>query len=66
MRVNFFLGVLGELLQRMKDPQARYSIAMPDLPQYRGLWERLPTLAKERTRISALFVTAAGDVKEVT
>lgn len=64
MRVNFFLGVLGELLQRMDDPHARYSLAVPDLPQFRRLWLRLPRLAKERTRISALFVSGLG-IEEV-
>ena len=63
MRVNYFLSMLGELLQRMDDPAARYSIALPDLPQYRGLWERLPTLAKQRTGIDVLFVGADGTVK---
>jgi hypothetical protein len=65
MRVNYFLGVLGELLQRMSDPEAKYSIALPDLPQFRRLWERLPELAKRRTTISALFVSGSGDVEEV-
>jgi hypothetical protein len=65
MRVNYFLGVLGELLQRMDDPHARYSIALPDLPQFRNLWQRLPTLAKERTQISALFVAGSGQIEEV-
>ena len=48
MRVNYFLGALGETLQRMNDPDAKYSIALPDMQQYRGLWERLPMLAKQR------------------
>jgi hypothetical protein len=65
MRVNYFLAVLGELLQRMDDSHARYSIALPDLPQFRRLWQRLPNLAKERTRISALFVSVSGQVEEV-
>lgn len=65
MRVNYFLGVLGETLQRMDDPDAMYSIAFPDLRQFRNLWSRLPTLAKERTRISALFVQKDGVVEEV-
>jgi hypothetical protein len=65
MRVNYFLGVLGETLQRMNDPQARYSIALPDLPQFRRLWDRLSSVAKERTRISALFVAGSGEVEEV-
>ena len=64
MRVNYFLAILGEALQRMDDPSAAYSIAFPDLPQFRGLWDRLPGLAKERTGITALFVTASGSVSQ--
>ena len=66
MRVYYFLSILGELLQRMNDPDARYSIALPDLKQFRGLWQRLPELAKSRTAISALFVDISGRVKEVS
>jgi hypothetical protein len=65
MRVNYFLGVLGETLQRMDDPNAMYSIALPDLKQFRNLWSRLPELAKERTRISAIFVQSSGIVEEI-
>ena len=65
MRVNYFLAVLGESLQRMDDPNARYSIALPDMAQYHGLWERLPQLAKERTGLSLLFVGADGQVREL-
>ncbi|MCY4011770.1 MAG: MarR family transcriptional regulator [Gammaproteobacteria bacterium] len=64
MRVNYFIAVLGETLQRMDDTEARYSIALPDMPQFHGLWDRLPRLAKERTRISMLFVGADGRVRE--
>ena len=62
MRVNYFLGVLGETLQRMDDPEASYSIAFPDIQQFRRLWERLPALAKNRAGISALFVDKNGSV----
>jgi hypothetical protein len=48
----------------MHDTNARYSIALPDMAQFRGLWARLPQLAKERTKISALFVSADGGVTE--
>jgi|GraSoi2013_100cm_1033763.scaffolds.fasta_scaffold67506_2 hypothetical protein len=65
MRVNYFLGILGELLQRMDDPDVRYSIALPDMQQFRRLWQRLPQLAKARTTISALFVSPSGKVEEV-
>jgi hypothetical protein len=65
MRVNYFLGALGEILQRMDDPDARYSVAFPDIAQFRRLWERLPALAKKRTGISALFVAASGEITHV-
>ncbi len=60
MRVNYFLGILGELLQHMHDPHTRYSIALPDLKQYRNIWARLPALAKQRTTIDAIFVSETG------
>lgn len=62
MRVNYFIAMLGELLQRMDDPDARYSIAMPDMKQFRGLWDRLPELAKQRVQVTALFVGLNGTV----
>lgn len=65
MRVNYFIGILGETLQRMDDPAAKYSIALPDVPQFRNLWKRLPQLAKKRTGISVLFVSAEGKVIEL-
>ncbi len=64
--VNLFLTVLGELLQRMDNPQCKYSIALPDIDHLRRLWERLPPLAKRRTGISALFVNPQGDITEIT
>jgi hypothetical protein len=66
MRVNYFLSILGELLQWMDDPGAHYSIALPDMKQFRRLWQRLPRLAKPRTTISALFVDSRGAVNEVS
>ena len=62
MRVNYFLAALGETLQRMNRNDAGYAIALPDMPQYRRLWERLPALAKMRTRIGALFVEDAETI----
>lgn len=65
MRVNYFLAILGETLQRMSDPNAKYSIALPDMKQYRNLWGRLPRLAKDRTGISVLFVSEDSEIEEV-
>jgi hypothetical protein len=66
MRVNYFLGILGETLQRMDDPHARYSIALPDLAQFRRLWERLPPLAKSRTGITLILVGPDKSVAEIS
>lgn len=66
MRVNYFLAILGETLQRMSDPNAKYSIALPDMQQYRNLWDKLPRLAKERTGISILFVNENHEIEEVS
>jgi hypothetical protein len=69
MRVNYFLSIIGELLQRMDDPVARYSIALPNIEQFRNLCARLPELAKQRTTIDAIFVSEDGKidiVKQVT
>jgi hypothetical protein len=60
MRVNYFLSILGEVLQRMNDPAVRYSIALPDRQQFRNLWARLPALAKKRTNIDAIFISENG------
>ncbi|WP_201290835.1 hypothetical protein [Croceibacterium salegens] len=65
MRVTYFLCAMGETLQRMDESAARYSIAFPDMKQFRGLWERLPPLAKARTGVTAIFVGEGGDVEEV-
>lgn len=60
-QVNYFLGMLGELVQRMDDAQASYGIALPDNRQYRGLVDRLPALAKERLRLAAFWVSRQGE-----
>lgn len=65
MRVNYFLAILGETLQRMTDPAAKHSIALPDIQQFERLWQRLPHLAKERTGITALLVAGDGKVREL-
>lgn len=64
MNVNYFLGVLAETLQRMEDPNAKYSIVLPDVKQFRNLWNRLPLLAKKRTGITAIFIDELGSIDE--
>ena len=65
MRNNYFIGILGEMLQRMDDPVARYSICFPDIEKYRRLWNELPSLAKKRTTIDILFVDKDGRIENL-
>jgi hypothetical protein len=64
VQINNFISVLGEILQRMDDPDCKYSIALPDLEPFHKFWERLPGLAKSRLQTTALFVNFEGDVHE--
>lgn len=59
-QVNYFLGALGELVQRMSDPRATYALALPGHRQYRGLIGRLPALARERLGLTVFWVTRDG------
>lgn len=59
-QVNYFLGALGELVQRMDDDTARYGLALPDDPQYRGLVNRLPAAARRKLDLTVFFVTRTG------
>lgn len=60
-QVNYFLGMLGELLQRMDDEDANYGIALPENRQYRGLVDRLPRLARHRIGLNVFWVTRVSD-----
>jgi len=64
-QVNYFLGALGELVQRMGDAEADYGLALPDDRQYIGLVDRLPALARERLRLRVWFVGRDGNAFSV-
>jgi len=65
-QVNYFLGGLGEHVQRMSDPEAKYGLALPDNRQYRGLVARLPQLALNRLALSLFFVRRSDAGLRVT
>jgi hypothetical protein len=66
MQNNYFVGVIGELMQRMSDECAKHSIAFPDVPKFRRLWSELPAMVKDRLKLSALLVSEDGTVLEIT
>lgn len=53
---SYFLGALGELVQRMDDAEAVYALALPDNRRYRGLVNRLPALARQRFDLRVYWV----------
>ncbi len=63
MRVNYFLGALGELLQRMESPDACYGIAVPAHRQYVRLILRLPLWVRSHLNLCFYLVrpTSAGE-----
>lgn len=61
-QVNYFLGALGELIQRMTVETATYGLALPDNRQYRGLVQRLPALARERLNLAIFYVDRTSTV----
>ncbi len=65
MRVNYFLAIIGEILQRMDNPDFEYFIALPDIEQFRKLWKKLPPLAKERTKIKLILVGENEEIEVV-
>ncbi len=54
---NFF-GALGRIVGNRQDQHAKYSIALPDIPYYRRLWNMI--LATGRPVNSCLFVPPTG------
>jgi hypothetical protein len=65
MQNNYFVGVIGEIVQRMADPEAKHSIAFPDLAKLRRLWSELPKHVKHTLKLTALFVASDGTVTEL-
>lgn len=60
-QTNYFLGALGELVQRMSDETASYGLALPDNRVYGGLVSQLPELARERLGLRFFLVARDGD-----
>ena len=63
MRVNYFLAILGEVLQRMDSEYCEYFIALPKMQQYENLWNKLPALAKQRTKVGLILVDENGQLE---
>lgn len=65
MRVNYFLGALGELLQRMDSPAGSYGLALPAHRQFSGLIMRLPDWVCRQLSLRFYLVRPAANGLEV-
>lgn len=64
MQRNFFLNLLGAIILRIKNRDDKYSIALPNSPNYARLWNCLSAEVKKRLSITILFVNKTGNVSE--
>jgi hypothetical protein len=64
-QTDYFSAALGELIQRMDDPNATYGLGLPDHPQYCALVEKLPDLVWSRLNLVVYLVSEELTVREV-
>jgi hypothetical protein len=60
MRVNYFLMILGELIQKMDSPDKQYGIALPAHQQYVRLIEKLPLYQKQQLKLKIFLAKRIG------
>lgn len=65
MQLNYFLAILGEIIQRIDSEEVKYSIALPNLDRYRTLWNNLSDLVKARLGVTLLLVSEEGEISEI-
>ena len=56
MRINYFIAVLGELLQKMDASNKQYAVALPAYQQYASLINRLPFWVKQQLKLNFFLV----------
>jgi len=56
MRVNYFLMILGELLQKMDNPDKQYGIGLPAYRQFANLIVKLPLWIKQYLKLKVFLV----------
>jgi hypothetical protein len=61
MRVNYFVMILGELMQKMDSPDKQYGIALPAHQQYMKLIHKLPLYQKQQLRLQVFLVKRVAE-----
>lgn len=57
---------LGQLLQRMSDPEATHALAVPDTPKFRLQVEAVPAWVREALGLHWLLVGETGQVDVIS
>lgn len=56
MRVNYFVMILGELMQKIDSPDKKYGIALPAHQQFAKLIHKLPQFVKKQMKLHIFLV----------
>lgn len=56
---------LTEVIKKMEDEKAYYSVALVDSPIYRRQWNEIPDVAKDRLKVSVLLADRTGQILEM-
>ena len=56
---------LTDMIKKMDDNDAYYSVALVDSPIYRKQWNEIPSVAKERLQVSVILADRMGHVLEM-
>lgn len=57
-----FETALGQIVRHGQDPEAKYSVAFPDIPHYRNLWQNARPVG--RSPIASCLFVSANQVEE--
>lgn len=60
-----FRTCLGQLLQRMSTEEARYGVAVPDMPAYRQQTDQVQPWVRKALNLHWLFVSEDGSIEVV-
>jgi hypothetical protein len=63
MRVNYFVMILGELMQKMDSPDKQYGIALPAHQQYVKLIHKLPLYQKQQFKLRVFLAKRISEQK---
>ena len=65
MRVNYFLMIIGEIIQKMDSPTKQYGLGLPAYKQYANLIMKLPMWIKQHLKLKIFLVKRLANERYV-